>query len=298
MRTIRRVLIRFFLVAMLANFGFQAFSTTKEAEITEDVVVESTTQDEQFDEETEELVDAPEDTAGLALASSNLNTTEDDIIDSDATDSNVTNSNVTDSLSQEIDEIASIEDVEEQVGTDESVQEDTQPVQDEEKSTQADDASSQMDTSAVLTEETPTVLTEETSAEPDTQQTEEASDITGEYADMLSLINAHRAAAGIEALTWDDTLENDAYQRAQEASIKWSHTRPNGKAWYTAEDVPKTMWAENLAREYYSADTVVDAWMNSPKHRDNLLDPKLHTVAFAVYDAPNGRRYIALEFGI
>ena len=62
--------------------------------------------------------------------------------------------------------------------------------------------------------------------------------------DVLDLINEYRASAGLDAVTMDDELNGVAAIRAEECSQKFSHTRPNGQAWYT---VSKLTNGENLA---------------------------------------------------
>ena len=87
--------------------------------------------------------------------------------------------------------------------------------------------------------------------------------------DALDIVNAKRAENGLAALNWSNGLESCAMVRAQEAASKFSHTRPNGKDWYTVNS--ELMWGENLAKGYDSAQSVVDAWMASPTHAANIL---------------------------
>ena len=82
--------------------------------------------------------------------------------------------------------------------------------------------------------------------------------------------------------------------RAQEAASKFSHTRPNGKDWYTVNS--ELMWGENLAKGYDSAQSVVDAWMASPTHAANILAGDFTTCSIAVFET-NGKLYFAQEFG-
>ena len=42
------------------------------------------------------------------------------------------------------------------------------------------------------------------------------------------------------------------------------------------------MPGENLARGFNSASDVINAWMNSPEHRQNVLSPNYQNVGFAV----------------
>lgn len=112
--------------------------------------------------------------------------------------------------------------------------------------------------------------------------------------EALELVNEERAAAGLQALVWDDNLEACAQVRAIEIVTLFSHTRPNGTDWWTVNS--DLMWGENLAKGYKSAASVVDAWMNSPSHAANILDGTYLTCSIAIYEI-DGKLYFAQEFG-
>ncbi len=111
----------------------------------------------------------------------------------------------------------------------------------------------------------------------------------------FNLVNSQRSANGLPALVWDNNLESAAAVRAQECSVSFSHTRPNGSSWYTVNS--KIMGGENLAYGYYDANSAVNAWMDSPTHRENILWPEFTKVAISVYAADDGTYYWAQEFG-
>ena len=111
----------------------------------------------------------------------------------------------------------------------------------------------------------------------------------------FSLVNQKRSAAGLGSLTWSDKLTSAAMVRAQEIVSSFSHNRPNGSAWYTVDS--SVMYGENLAKLYYTGDSVVDAWMASPTHAANIMDGGFKTVGIAVYQADNGNWFWAQEFG-
>ncbi len=110
----------------------------------------------------------------------------------------------------------------------------------------------------------------------------------------LAIVNQQRANAGLGALRWDDNLAACAMVRATEQPVKFSHTRPNGSDWYTV--CPSLMYGENLAYGFSSPDQAVNAWMNSPAHRDNILKPGFVSCGIGVYEA-NGTWYWSQEFG-
>lgn len=110
----------------------------------------------------------------------------------------------------------------------------------------------------------------------------------------FDLVNARRSEAGLSAFTWSDGLEGCALVRATEITGTFSHTRPNGTDWWTVNS--ELMWGENLAKGYTSAESVVEAWMNSPTHAANILDGGFTSCSIAIYET-NGRLYFAQEFG-
>ena len=113
--------------------------------------------------------------------------------------------------------------------------------------------------------------------------------------DALDGINAERAANGLKALKWDGNLEATSSVRAQECEVSFSHTRPNGKPWYTVNS--KVQGGENLAYGFDSAVEAVDAWMNSPTHAETILWPEFTKCSISIYAADDGTYYWAQEFG-
>ena len=105
----------------------------------------------------------------------------------------------------------------------------------------------------------------------------------------FQLINDYRISNGLQPLKWSPTLERCARVRSAEASEYWSHTRPNGKPWYTVDS--KVMRGENLARNYTIAEDIVNAWIASPAHNELLLADDFVYVGIAEYSG-----YYACEF--
>jgi len=110
-----------------------------------------------------------------------------------------------------------------------------------------------------------------------------------------NLVNETRANEGVDPLTWDQGLESTSSVRAEECSSSFSHTRPNGSPWYTVDS--QIMGGENLAFGFNDAGSAVDAWMDSPTHRDNVLYPDFTKIAISVYVSDDGTYYWAQEFG-
>ncbi|MCR4922962.1 MAG: CAP domain-containing protein [Lachnospiraceae bacterium] len=121
------------------------------------------------------------------------------------------------------------------------------------------------------------------------------SSLRSEALKAYNLVNEQREAAGLGTLSWDSDLETTSVVRAREISEKFSHTRPNGSQWYTINS--KIMGGENLAYGYNNADEVLEGWMDSPTHRENILYATFTKVAISIYEADDGTLYWAQEFG-
>lgn len=114
-------------------------------------------------------------------------------------------------------------------------------------------------------------------------------------AEVIAKVNDIRVANGLNALRYDASLEASADVRADELTVRFSHTRPDGSDWYTVN--PDLMYGENLADGYNTADAVVNAWMASPEHKANILKPDFTTVAVSTV-VKNGKTCWAQEFGM
>lgn len=92
--------------------------------------------------------------------------------------------------------------------------------------------------------------------------------------EVVRLTNEERAKEGLPALEVNELATQAAAVRAEEVNQLFEHTRPNGKSCFTALDEAKVSYrtaGENIAIGYSTPASVVDAWMNSPGHRANIL---------------------------
>ncbi|MFJ8743316.1 CAP domain-containing protein [Embleya sp. NPDC127516] len=100
---------------------------------------------------------------------------------------------------------------------------------------------------------------------------------SGPAAEVVSLVNQERAKAGCSALTVNTKLTAAALQHSQDmaAHANMSHTGSDGsdpgeritRAGYTW-----TTYGENIAHGYSTPQQVMTGWMNSPGHRQNILN--------------------------
>ena len=111
--------------------------------------------------------------------------------------------------------------------------------------------------------------------------------------EVLSMVNEERAAAGLNALTMDDSLNAAACVRAREIVTSFSHTRPDGSSFST---VASGAYGENIAKGQQSAARVMAAWMSSSGHRANILNSRWSTIGICAYEY-NGVMYWVQLFG-
>lgn len=106
---------------------------------------------------------------------------------------------------------------------------------------------------------------------------------------LLEATNAERANHSAGALTLSSSLSAAAYAKAQDmlANQYWSHNSPSGVTpwkWIADEEYNYLKAGENLARGFNSTKSILNAWMNSPSHRENVINPAYTEVGFAVVD--------------
>lgn len=111
----------------------------------------------------------------------------------------------------------------------------------------------------------------------------------------IDLINQERSARGLCPVCGKSHLNNDSCCRAQEASIKFSHTRPDGTPYYTVDEA--NVYGEVLADGCSSPEEVVNEWMHSDSHRDIILNPAYRGAGVGTSNS-GGRKFWAVEFGM
>jgi Cysteine-rich secretory protein family len=136
----------------------------------------------------------------------------------------------------------------------------------------------------------------------------------GDATDLVSSINAVRAGYGLGSLTMSEQLNSAAQGFADvlAETSTFGHVSPDGRT--LADRVGPTgyltgraSWilSENLAwesRPLSTPENVTSEWLNSPSHRENLLDPDLREVGIGIADGtPAGMHqpgtYYVADFG-
>lgn len=104
---------------------------------------------------------------------------------------------------------------------------------------------------------------------------------------VLDLTNQERLAQGLSELKYNPILSLSAQKKAQDMfdNNYWAHNSPQGKTpwdFFTAAGYQYSVAGENLAKDFYNTDSVIGAWMKSPTHRDNILNPKYEEIGIGV----------------
>lgn len=124
--------------------------------------------------------------------------------------------------------------------------------------------------------------------------------ILGEKTDIsvdniVESINQARSNYKLSPLNTDERLNRAAEIKAKDIINKqyWGHKSPSGKmSWSYIKDsnYEYVEAGENLAKDYGSSNSIVNAWANSPKHRENLLSKKYKDLGVAVVNGElNGK---------
>lgn len=122
---------------------------------------------------------------------------------------------------------------------------------------------------------------------------------------LIELTNLEREKKGLEKVSENEALNMAAKLKAENMFTEnyWAHFAPSGKTpwdFISSSGYKFTFAGENLAKNFYTSDEVVHAWMNSQTHRDNLLNPNYKDIGIAVVEGVlNGQKttLVVQEFG-
>jgi uncharacterized protein YkwD len=111
-------------------------------------------------------------------------------------------------------------------------------------------------------------------------------------AEVLKLVNEERAKVGCSALAANSSLTDLAESFSNDMAARgfFDHTDPDGATpWDRAAKAGITdLGGENIARGQADAAAVMQAWMNSPDHRANILNCDYKTLGVGVHFGPGG----------
>lgn len=111
-------------------------------------------------------------------------------------------------------------------------------------------------------------------------------------AQVLTLVNQERAKVGCSPVTADSGLAALATAFSEDMAARnfFDHTDPDGATpWDRAKKAGITnLGGENIARGQANAQSVMDAWMNSPGHKANILNCDYKTLGVGVHFGSGG----------
>ena len=116
---------------------------------------------------------------------------------------------------------------------------------------------------------------------------------------ITELVNEHRAAAGLNPVKYSAKLSEAAQVRVAEIEKSFSHTRPDGRYFSTVfaeHGITYRYSGENIAWGQKSAEEVVNAWMNSPGHRANIMNKNFTELGVGYRQNAKGVKYFTQLF--
>lgn len=124
--------------------------------------------------------------------------------------------------------------------------------------------------------------------------------------DLLALHNDERRNAGLPPLKYNAALASSAQEKATAMleSNCWSHYCPDGKSpwdFFTNVGYDYLYAGENLGEGFYDNADVMNAWMNSPTHRENVLRAEYEEAGFGIvrgnFQGKADNIVVAVHFG-
>jgi uncharacterized protein YkwD len=125
---------------------------------------------------------------------------------------------------------------------------------------------------------------------------------TSYEAQVVTLVNQERAKAGCQALTVDSRLTAAARGHSQDMATRnyFDHNTPEGVTPWTRitnAGYRYSAAAENIAEGQTTPASVMDAWMNSPGHRANILNCGLKNIGVGLAYNAKHTPYWTQDFG-
>ena len=127
------------------------------------------------------------------------------------------------------------------------------------------------------------------------------SSLPSQESEVFDLVNQERAIAGLHLLHWDNRLFDAARGHSEDMAEQnyFSHDSLDGRSFsdrITEAGYPWNACGENIAFGYSTPQTVMNAWMNSPGHRKNILSPRYSHTGVGVAVDDDGDYYFTQLF--
>ncbi len=107
---------------------------------------------------------------------------------------------------------------------------------------------------------------------------------------LVDLTNDVRKENSLPLLALNTKLTSAAKLKATDMADNsyFAHTSPSGITpwyWFSAVDYQFAYAGENLAIDFFDSQSVENAWLASPKHRENILDDRFEEIGIATKTA-------------
>ena len=114
--------------------------------------------------------------------------------------------------------------------------------------------------------------------------------------EVFELVNAERAKYGLSALSWADDLSRVARGHSRDMIDRgfFDHTNPDGRSPFDRLRLAGISYrtaAENIAYGQRTPEAVMNAWMNSPGHRANILNANVKEIGVGAAVSSGGTIY-------
>lgn len=141
-------------------------------------------------------------------------------------------------------------------------------------------------------EKEPTIVTEPEISKEETQtnKTDQSEDTNIDFAQqVVNLVNQERAKEGLQPLKNDEALANVAMIKAKDMynNNYFDHNSPTLGSPFDlmkSEGIEYRTAGENIAKGQQTPQDVMDAWMNSEGHRQNIMNPNYTSIGVAYYN--------------
>jgi hypothetical protein len=106
---------------------------------------------------------------------------------------------------------------------------------------------------------------------------------------LIDLTNKNRIEAGLAALKHNSLLDNSSRLKARDMvqNNYFAHDSPTGVTpwhWFEKAGYSFVYAGENLAVNYFDSESVDKAWLNSPTHKANIVNPKFKEIGISAQD--------------
>ena len=121
---------------------------------------------------------------------------------------------------------------------------------------------------------------------------------------LESFVNQTRQSLGLHPLAENSKLDQAAQLKAENMVTDnyFAHTSPTGISpwyWFSQVGYNYKYAGENLAIGFFDSEEVYNAWLNSPEHKANIVNPNYSEIGTAVLNGYGGNNTIVVvqEFG-